>query len=245
MLCNILLAGNVFSQAMPDTAHFTFDSLTNKITANQTGYNTLSVRAKLTWDDGSSEQVFQANIRMQKDSLVWMSLTGALGVEGARLLITPDSVRMINKLAGEYVVRDFDFMRSWFLFPISFKMLEQIIAGEKIDIQEKVSKAIYEGGQFVVYYENDKLIEKIWVNTENYTLAKVMLKDKLLTQDMTITFDAYKGLLDNGVDKPFSHFRSMVVNRDGVTLKLDMDINKVRLNEELSYPFEVSEKYKR
>ena len=234
-------ANSSFGQAMPDTARMSFDSLMHKISDNQTGYKSFSGRAKLAFDDGKSEQDFQASMRMKKDSLVWMSITGPMNVEGARVLISPDTFQLMNKVNGDYEGHGFSYLNNWLLFPVSFDMLQQIIAGEKLDIREKASTAVYQDSTFVIYYESDKLLEKIWVNSLNYTISKILLKDKLLTQQMLITFDNYN-LIEG---KPFSYYRYIEVNRDGVVLKLTIDFTKIRLNEPLTYPFEVSEKYKR
>ncbi|MDB5282992.1 MAG: hypothetical protein JWO06_2067 [Bacteroidota bacterium] len=236
----LVINAGLFAQTNLDSL-VNYDSLALKVAANQPAYQTLSERAKLVWDDGTSEQDFQANIRTLKDSLVWMSLTGAMGIEGARILATKDSFRLINKMAAEYASRDFSFLSDWLLFPVSFKMLQQILAGGQISINERASVALYKDSMYVIYNENEKMLEKIWVNTGNYTITKILLKDKMLAQEMSITFDRYSEL--NG--KPFSYNRVIDVNREGVKLKLSIDINKARLNEDLSYPFEVSEKYKR
>jgi hypothetical protein len=229
------------AQSMPDTANITFDTLIRHLTLNQTGYRTLSAKAKLSWDDGQSQQDFQATVRMKKDSLVWMSITGPMNVEAARVLITPDTFQLLNKINTEYTGRDFSYLNNWLLFPVSFPMLQQILAGEKLDIHEKASTAAYQDSMFIIYAENNNLLEKIWVNSGNYTIAKILLKDKRLTQQMSITFDNYN-LLEG---KPFSYHRIIEVNRDGVVLTLTIDFTKVKLNENLGYPFEVSEKYKR
>lgn len=240
-ICMLYGMVSLYAQQAADSLQINTDTVLTRMASAQPAYRTLSVRARLQWDDGKNQQDFQANIRMLKDSLVWMSLTGGPGVEGARVLMNRDSFRLINKMTGEYAVRDFGFMGSWLMFPISFDMLQQLIAGQKISIGEKAVKAVLQDSTYVVYCESDKMLEKIWVNTGNYTPAKLLLKDKLLRQDMTVNFDAYKDL--NG--KPFSYRREISVNRDGVQLKLDIDITKVRVNDDLSYPFEVSEKYKR
>ena len=50
-----------------------------------------------------------ANIRMQKDSVIWISATALLGIEAVRLLITPDSFKMINRLISEeYFTLDYN-----------------------------------------------------------------------------------------------------------------------------------------
>ena len=239
----LLLAGTgrTTAQSMPDTANITFDTLIRHLTLNQTGYRSLTAKAKLSWDDGKSQQDFSATMRMKKDSIVWMSITGPMNVEAARVLINPDTFQLLNKINTEYTGRGFSYLNNWLLFPVSFPMLQQILSGEKPDIHEKASTAVYQDSTFIIYAENNNLLEKIWVNSGNYTIAKILLKDKLLTQQMSITFDSYN-LLEG---KPFSYHRVIEVNRDGAVLILTIGFTKVKLNENLSYPFEVSEKYKR
>ena len=239
LLCYLSLT--LSAQAGLDTATFTYDSLVAKIAASQTDYKTLSMHTGLVWDDGNTEQPVKANIRMLKDSLVWLSITGAVGIEGARVLLTTDSFRMLSKMTNEYITSNFGYLKNWLSFPVSFKMLQEIISGNRIMINEQAKLTTYQDSTFVIYAETDKMLEKIWVNTGSYTIAKILLKDKVFTQSMTITFDDYNNL--NG--KPFSYKRVLDINRDGVAMKLSMDITKVKVNEELSYPFEVSEKYKR
>jgi len=223
-----------------DSLQVNFDSVLAKVSANQVQYKTLSERAVLTWDDGNTAQQFNGNIRVKKDSLIWMSLS-MFGFEGARALITQDSFRLLNKLTSEYLVRDPNYIQSWLLLPINFQMLQQIITGERISINERATLAKNEDSSYVLYLESDKLFEKVWVNTQNYTVQKILLKDKLLKQDMLITFDSYNSLNGN----PFSYKRNIAINRDGKAMKLDMQITKAGADEELNFPFEVNEKYKR
>lgn len=229
-----------FSAAAQDTLQLNVDTILSRIDANRLGYTTLATRTTLTWDDGSVAQQFNGNIRVKKDSVVWMSLS-MFGFEGARVLIMPDSFRLLNKLTAEYTVKDLNYLRTWIAMPVNFTMLQQIIAGERIAIDDRARLAVREDSAVVIYLESDKMLEKVWVDTVNYTIQKLLLKDKLLKQDMTITFDSYNSLSQ----KPFSYKRSIVINRDGTVYRLDMAINKAQANEELSYPFEVSDKYKR
>ena len=47
--------------------------------------------------NGASED-FTLSVRMARDSAIWVSLSPALGVELARILLTPDSVQLISKV---------------------------------------------------------------------------------------------------------------------------------------------------
>ncbi len=228
------------SATAQDSLSLNFDTLLTKVKANQLAYKTLNERTTLVWDDGNTAQQLNASIRAQTDSLVWMSL-GMFGFEGARVLITPDSFRLINKLSNEYLVRDYNYIQSWLLLPVNFKMLQQIISGEIISINRQAGIAVYEDSSYVLYLESEKLLEKVWVDTVSYTIKKLLLKDKLLKQDMTITFDSYNSLQQ----KTFSYKRSIVINRDAAVMKLNMQITKAAVDEELNIPFEVNEKFKR
>ena len=237
---SLLLGGHAFGQEGPHSLTLNYDTLMSRVSSGQADFKTFSSRVKMVWKDGDSEQEFAGNIRMRKDSLIWMSL-GIMGIEGMRLLITPDSIRILNKLADEYTVRDYSFLQQWLLFPVNFKMLQEIITGAKISIDERATMAGSEDSGTVLYIESEKMLERLRVDTTHYTLEKLMLKDKLLKQDLAITFEGYH----YSDKKPFSHQRSIVIRRDDTTASLSMDFNRVNFDEELSYPFEVKEKMKR
>ncbi len=209
--------------------------------AQQADFHSLSLRAKLTWADEKTEQEFTGSIRIQKDSLIWASLSGPLGIEGFRLLISPDTFKIINRLGNEYAIREFTYLEHWLLFPLSYKMLEQLLAGQLMDIPQLALAVTREDSTLLLYRENNKLLEKIWLNPQNYTVSKILLKDKMLQQDMTITFDAYNLL--NG--KPFSYRRSVDVHQGAMGFHLQMEISRIAMNDPLLFPFEINERYKK
>ena len=52
-----------------------------------------------------------ATIRMHKDSLIWASVNAVLGIEAMRLLITKDSVFLLDKLNKTYTTRSVDYLQ--------------------------------------------------------------------------------------------------------------------------------------
>ncbi|MCX6197639.1 MAG: DUF4292 domain-containing protein [Bacteroidetes bacterium] len=223
-----------------DSLQLNYDSVSAKIVSNQISYKTISLRSRMIWNDGNTEQEFLATIRIKKDSVIWLSL-GLFGIEGARVVITPDSFFLINKLSNEYLARDFSYIENWLTFPVNFKMLQQILGGEKISIATKTSFAAKEDSAVALYDETDKLYEKARVNNTNYTIENILLKDKLLKQDLSATFTSYNLLRE----KPFSYRRNILINRDSQRMNLQMEILKATVDSELSFPFEVSEKMKK
>jgi len=71
----------------------------------------MTAKVRLKFSDNGSTTRASADIRMRKDSVIWMSVR-KFGIEGARVMITTDSVYLINRLERQYLVRDFSFIES-------------------------------------------------------------------------------------------------------------------------------------
>jgi outer membrane lipoprotein-sorting protein len=239
LLCFLFLCLNTTAQAAGDST-LNYKQVLDSVTQNRMAYQTLSMRNKLLWESDKTTQEFQGTIRIQKDSLIWASL-GAFGIEAARVLLTTDSFKIIYKLNNEYSTQPFSYLRNWLLFPVSFPMLQQLLVGERVDIAERATAIQRTDSFLVLYSESNNLSETIWVNPQNYTVAKLLLKDKLLQQDMTITFGDYN--LFSG--KPFAYKRWIEINQGSARVKLQMEITRLATNETLSFPFEINERYKK
>lgn len=236
--CCLLFTASVSAQ--DSLAVINYDSLFAKAKATQPEYRTLSLKANLVYDDGNTAQQFNATIRSQRDSIVWSSL-GMFGFEGVRTLITTDSFRLINKLTAEYLTQPLSFIQNYLSFPLTFQQLQQIISGEIISIEPQATFAKTEDSSFVLYQETGQLLQEIRLNNQNYTVSKILLKDKLLQQTLSISFGAY----NFSEPKPFAYKRVITVTRNTTTMNINMDILKARWNEELQFPFEVTEKHKK
>ncbi len=65
----------------------------DQLTRNHIDFKTFSAKVKVHYEGGDGkDNEFNAFIRMQKDSMIWISVNAVLGFEAFRLLVTPDSV---------------------------------------------------------------------------------------------------------------------------------------------------------
>ena len=86
-----------------------------------------SYNAKLDIEYGG--MTYSGTIRMMKDKAIWVS-AGKFGFEGARLMLTKDSVWFINKLEREYFVGGYDFFNGILGFKVSYDMVEGLLLGK-------------------------------------------------------------------------------------------------------------------
>ena len=103
-----------------------------------------AMRLQVEADVGGERSGFKVNARMRRDSALWLSITPALGVEAARLLLTPDSVLFYSKVPGNrFAYRgNFAAIDSLLGTEITFDMVQRILLGQGIGLLDEDSKYI-------------------------------------------------------------------------------------------------------
>ncbi len=104
----------------------------NAIRLKQIDFNTFSGKAAAKLNiDGRVNDVTM-NIRIKKGQQIWVSITAILGLEVARALITPDSIKVINRLEGSYLKKPFNYIYQFTSRQINYKTLESLLIGNAI-----------------------------------------------------------------------------------------------------------------
>jgi len=93
--------------------------------------------------DGESSS-FKVNARLRRDSAIWLSITPALGVEAARIVLTVDSVLFLSKVPGNRFgyVGDYAAFDTLLGTEINYNMVQRIITGEAINLLDEDIKYI-------------------------------------------------------------------------------------------------------
>ena len=67
--------------------------------------NWLSINSKIKIEKEGQNTIVNANIRVKKDSVIWVSLKAPLGIEVLRTLITPDSIYFMSRMDKTYFIK--------------------------------------------------------------------------------------------------------------------------------------------
>ena len=97
-------------------------------------FTTFYGRAKANFSSAAQSGNATVYIKMQRDSIIWISITGPLNIEGARILITPDSVKILNKLEGTLQLSSIAHLQQITKLPLSFSDFQNIILGKPVII---------------------------------------------------------------------------------------------------------------
>ena len=103
-----------------------------------------AMRLQVDTDFNGERSAFKVNARMRCDSALWLSITPALGVEAARMLLTPDSVLFYSKIPGNrFAYRgNFEAIDSLLGTEITFDMIQSILLGQGIGLFDEDNKYI-------------------------------------------------------------------------------------------------------
>lgn len=112
----------------PDTKMIKLEA----IRASQTSFKTFSGKAATALNIGGKSNDVTFNIRIQSGEKIWVSVTAIAGIEVARVLITPDSLQVINRLESVYMKKPFTYINKYAGDQINYKTLESLFVGNAI-----------------------------------------------------------------------------------------------------------------
>lgn len=96
------------------------------IEENQFEYDYLSIKFSAEVFNEDNKETFSGVIRIKHDSIIWISLR-VLNIEGARMIITADSVKYLNRINTTYFVGDYKFITEIFAIDLDYKAIQGII----------------------------------------------------------------------------------------------------------------------
>jgi len=114
---------------------------------NNLEFKTLSIKGKFDYNGASSIKA-SYKMNMEYGKRIWVSFS-MLGIEGARVLATPDSVYFMNKLEKQYFIGDYASLEKRVGFPVSFTLLQDMFIGNLSVEADKLNFVSSSGENFV------------------------------------------------------------------------------------------------
>lgn len=216
--------------------------LYQKIQSNIIDFSTFSAKLKLDYTDQSGKsQGANAQIRLQKDSLMWVSLTGALGVEGFRAIITLDSVILMDKLEKTISRRSIASLQELTNLPVDFTALQDIIIGNPVYFTDNIVTYKNDGTQVTATSVGPYFKHLIDMDTLTGKINYSKLDDVEASRNRTC-FIAFSDYITQQ-SKQFSTKREITVAEKS-KLSVKIEYKQIAFGEVLSFPFNIPKSYK-
>ncbi len=238
-------------------------TLTNLLKQNQADYSTFSGKIKSTViiDDKGTD--FTISLRMKKDSVIWASISPALGIEVIRFSATKDSIKFIDRIHNKYYVGGYDTLTKMLRTEIDLEIIQALLVGNSVEFYEEDEK-LRPGIDSCKYLLGTirkrklrKVIEKgkelkepaqnIWMIDSTFKIARIIFREFESKREFDAHFDNFQNL-----EQPEGQSKKIVVPfnltyfiRSDKVITVNMEYSKASANKPQTFPFTIPEGYER
>lgn len=119
-----------------DIPAITENKLLRNIDTAALDYNTLyAKRIELSLTDKKGSNSFRASLKIKRDSFIQISVNAPLGIEVARMLLTPDSVKFADIYHKKYFISDYDYFYEKFDIHIGYDCIQSLLTNTFFNFQ--------------------------------------------------------------------------------------------------------------
>ena len=228
--------------------------LFDSVLAHQFNFEWLVAKAQVEYTDRENNpESFDVNIRMRKDSAIWISVTPLLGIEAVRVLITPDSMKIMNRLRKTYMARDLNFLDEILKAHINFEIMQAVLVGNYFPyLKNEKLKSVYDDSTYVILSTLNKrqtkrileekdptkpIIQDFWID-DHYKINRSKITDDRLDRTLEALYNEFLE-----VDSQRFPQNILVDVKAQAPLRIKVTYNKVTSGEPQTMPFSVPEKY--
>jgi hypothetical protein len=206
-------------------------------------YTTFSAKIDVDYQDGEEKKMnVTAHLRMQKDSVIWISITGILGFEGLRALITADSVKLLDKQNKVYTARSVEFLQEVSDLPLDLAALQDLIVGNRVFLDSNIVSYERANGVIALLSLGELFRNLITIQEQSMRVQSSKLDDvdELRARTSYLGYDDYEN--KDGIDFPRKRAIHVTEKKN---LEIDLYFKQYQFNETLSFPFSIPKNYKR
>lgn len=203
-------------------------------------FTTFYGRAKANFNSPQASGNVTVYIKMKKDSAIWMSITGPLNIEGARILVTPDSIKIINKLDGTLQLSSIAHLQQITKLPLTFSDFQNIILGKPVFASNSLNYN-FKQDSITVTTGNDVLKYFYAFTKNNFLLGQSNFQT--VNNASQISANIYYNDYSEVDNMNFSTSRDIQVTGSSQA-SLQLNFKDYNFNQPQSFVFTISKNYK-
>lgn len=222
-----------------DSLHRVLDGLDRQRISD---FTTLKAKVRLDYSTADQSAGATASIRLKKDSVIWVSLTGPFAIEGFRVMIRPDSLILMDKLKHTVTRRPVSYLEQIARMPISFADMQNIILGNPIFTKGTVRTYRHSHNRWFAALQGDIFKSFIAVIASPHKLLlksnKIEQEENGVKRSCTLEYNNYEtvGAVQMAMDRK-------IKLQDKKTTDIKLQFKEVQFNQPLSFPFSIPKSY--
>lgn len=238
----------VFVLGCSSTRHLPFESyslepltekgLVEKFTETQNSEEYTQISRFTAEYVGVQEQSnFKGFARIAQDSLLMMSLSPGVGGEAMRMLLSPETSKVLNRIETTYEERSYEASQQ--MIPLPYDLLQALMS---YSFSSLITKDYTLSIKDKMYMLEDKKNKENYTSIEvdgRYMVRKLYYKDFMENSSVNVVYNSF---LEVG-DKLFPQDIEVTIHNKRESAVLRLSFKRVEFKDSLSFPFNVSSRY--
>lgn len=219
----------------------------NRVTVHNIDYTYFTAKGRMRLESRGNNLSANFTLRMQQDSVIWVSLSPGLGIEAIRAKITRDSILILDRINQHYYAGDYDLLKEKYNVDVPFDMLQNIIIGNYTPGDPGSEKLLNEEGP--IQHSRQKrgsLTIDQFIDTELFKLKRLEARDDSTNNQIAVDYQDFAQL----GHWPFAHSTLIALkgSKTGTATNSAVSINHRQLSitdPSHDFPFSVPSGYTR
>lgn len=218
---------------------------TPNVEIQEIDFEYLHGKARMHIRDSNKEREVKANIRIRKDSVIWMNFT-VVGVQGGKALINKDSITILSTVDKEYYVFDYKELSKRYNFNIDYFVIQSAVLGNLIQDRNPENQIKQHEGYNLLEQVQGTVTIRNFINVGSTKIEKIELRESNTANSLIINYRNFQPL----GEKVFPYFEEINLNYKTATGLLNniitIEFSKAEVGDkELKFPFNIPRKYDR
>jgi hypothetical protein len=202
-------------------------------------------KARMVLRDANKEREVKANIRVRKDSVIWMTFS-VIGLQGGKALINKDSITIVSNVDKEYYVFEYPELSKRYNFNINYDVIQSAMLGNLLLKMKSEDEVVQESSMFLLRQQAGTVQVTNYVNAASMKVEKIDMKESDSNNSLVINYSNFQPVADklfpyNGTINLFYKTMAGVLNTTII-----FEYNKAEVGDkELKFPFNIPKKYVR
>lgn len=230
--------------------------LMEKLKEHEVKFSQFSAKFNASYEIAHKKTSVSGNIRIANDSIIWISISPALGIEAVRFMLTPDSIKYLNRMNKTYLLQDFSFINQLLNKTMDYDMAQAFLLGNDFSLYEQNSfKASVDHQLYKLSTTNRQKIRRfvrrsdenisipiqsIWLDSENFKILKVLLKEaERDSRKFMASYNKFENINGNRIPTHLD-FDIETVDKK---IRISISYSNIQIEKEQTYPFNVPDNY--
>lgn len=239
--------------------------LANQLAARQLLDSVLMQELKADWVTAKAnveanivdeDKSFNVTLRIRRDSAIWVSINAILGVEAARVLITKDSLKLLDRIHNKFAVADYEYLADILHIKVDYQTIESLLLGNFFGYRNETKfNSVYVEDKYYILSTlnkrklrrsledkdpNKPIVQDFYIDPSNYRILSMNVEDARINKTLQTNYSDFhfteKGLV------PLKSETKITADKN---ISLKIEYTKFNVGEMGEMPFRIPASFER